>query len=439
MGLQTVVLSSAIMLSLVMMVLLSCLPIGLCSYNDEDGQQSHSSPPPFETTSHLKNESVTARRHLASCSNVVTVTDYGAKGDGKSDDTKAFERAWKKACSIKNGVLEVPRNKKFLLGPITFSGPCKSSFTMKIYGTILASADRSDYKKDLRHWIIFDSISNFHVHGGGTFDGNGEIWWKNSCKIDKSKPCKHAPTAVTFYECKNLQVDTLVFKNAQQMTVSFQKCVGVWGSSLVIDSPGWSPNTDGIHITSSQNVQLSKCSIKTGDDCISIESGSRYIKASDIVCGPGHGISIGSLGDHSSVGRVSDVLVNRAKLTGTTNGVRIKTWQGGSGYARKIRFEDIVMVNVTNPIIIDQNYCDQDEPCKHQSKAVQVENVVYSNIKGTSASEKAVSIECSKKLPCRGLVLEDIDLKMNDGDEAEGRCENARVYFKGRVSPKCRN
>lgn len=37
--------------------------------------------------------------------------------------------------------------------------------------------------------------------------------------------------------------------------------------------------------------------------------------------------SIGSLGKDNSEDYVSNVLVDRAKLSGTTNGVRIKTWQ----------------------------------------------------------------------------------------------------------------
>ncbi|MFS8029176.1 putative endo-polygalacturonase [Helianthus anomalus] len=32
-----------------------------------------------------------------------------------------------------------------------------------------------------------------------------------------------------------------------------------------------------------------------------------------------------------------------ANLTGTTNGVRIKTWQGGSGNATNIMFRNIIM------------------------------------------------------------------------------------------------
>jgi polygalacturonase len=68
--------------------------------------------------------------------------------------------------------------------------------------------------------------------------------------------------------------------------------------------------------------------------------------------------SIGSLGDDNSRAEVSGILIDSVQLYGTTNGARIKTWQGGSGYAKDITFQNIIMDNVQNPIIIDQNYCD---------------------------------------------------------------------------------
>ena len=38
----------------------------------------------------------------------------------------------------------------------------------------------------------------------------------------------------------------------------------------------------------------------------------------------------------------------------------------GSGNVDNIVFQNIKMENVKNPIIIDQNYCDQETPCKEQ-------------------------------------------------------------------------
>lgn len=44
--------------------------------------------------------------------------------------------------------------------------------------------------------------------------------------------------------------------------------------------------------------------------------------------------------------------------------------QGGSGYAKNIIFKNIAMSNVSNPIIINQNYCDRKYTCKEQDEQV---------------------------------------------------------------------
>ncbi|XVE61146.1 hypothetical protein DITRI_Ditri06bG0016600 [Diplodiscus trichospermus] len=368
---------------------------------------------------------------------LVDVDDFGATSDG-ADDTEAFEKAWKEACSSKAAVvLEVPKEKSYLLKPIRFSGPCNSNLTIQIHGTIEASDDMSDYKQDNRHWLIFDSVDNLLIEGGGNINGNGKIWWQNSCKINQDHPCKDAPTALTFYKSKNLIVRNLNIQDAQQIHVSFDTCTNVQASGLTVRAPEKSPNTDGIHITNTQNIQITKSVIGTGDDCISIVSGSQNVQAMGITCGPGHGISIGSLGSGNSKAYVSGVTVDGAKLSGTTNGVRIKTWQGGSGTASNIKFQNIEMDNVSNPIIIDQNYCDQDKPCKKQSSAVQVKNVVYKNIKGTSASEVATKFDCSESHPCQGIVLENVNLQEQGDRTAKAICNNVKLSEGETVFPKC--
>lgn len=366
------------------------------------------------------------------------VDSFGAKGDGKNDDTKAFKKAWKKACSSSTAaVFSVPKNKKYLVAPIRFDGPCTASLTMQISGTILASKKESKYKKDERHWLRVDEVDDLQIQGGGVLDGNGAIWWNKSCKVDKSRPCKDAPVALTFYKCTNLVVNNLQVQNAQQIHVSFDNCENVQASNMQVIAPEDSPNTDGIHVTRTQNIKISDSVIGTGDDCISIVNGSKNVEAMGITCGPGHGISIGSLGSDKSEAHVSDVTVDGAKLTGTTNGVRIKTWQGGSGDATNITFRNINMKNVTNPIIIDQSYCDQDEPCKQQDSAVEIKNVVYQNITGTSTNKDAIIFKCSKKHPCQGFVLQEINLTQEGGDDATAVCNNVELTYIGTVIPRC--
>ncbi|CAA6653643.1 unnamed protein product [Spirodela intermedia] len=286
-----------------------------------------------------------------------------------------------------------------------------------IKGTILASGRMSDWDgADRRLWMLFDKVDGLRVEGGGTIDGNGQVWWKVSCKVDSAQ-------ALTFQSCRGLTVTDLKFKNSQQMHVTFSKCANVRISRLTISAPGSSPNTDGIHVSGSTDVKISDSVIRTGDDCISIVSGSRSITATNIVCGPGHGISIGSLGANGAEHTVSDVLVDTARLEGTTNGVRIKTWQGGKGYARNIIFRNIVMDNVKNPIIIDQNYCDSPSPRSDLPERP-----------GTSATG-GHGLRLQPHCPLPGITLQDVHLVTASGAPAKTFCRNVSLSKYGTVVP----
>ncbi|KAL6636722.1 hypothetical protein ACP70R_024294 [Stipagrostis hirtigluma subsp. patula] len=321
---------------------------------------------------------------------------------------------------------------------ISLSGPCKSSVVVAVQGTLVASPDRSDWSdKDRRHWIVFRSVDKLAVNGGGGVDGNGERWWPYSCKINKALPCKEAPTALSFHFCTNLTVENLKIVNSQQIHMPIEDCNNVQLARLSIKASGKSPNTDVIHIIRSTDVQVTNCKIKTGNDCMSIENGTHNLHVSKVVCGPGHGISIGILGDDNSRAEVSGITIDTVQLYGTTNGARIKTYQGGSGYAKDITFQNMIMDNVKNPIIIDQNYCDKAKPCKEQGSAVVVSNVVFKNIRGTTITKDAIKLNCSKSAPCNGVTLQNIDLKMEGGKgPTESNCQNVKWRKSGNVLPQ---
>lgn len=70
--------------------------------------------------------------------------------------------------------------------------------------------------------------------------------------------------ALIFQKCKNLRVNNLNIQDAQQIHVSFQKCMKVQASNLSIIAPEKSPNTDGIHVTDTQNILITNSVIATG-------------------------------------------------------------------------------------------------------------------------------------------------------------------------------
>ena len=146
--------------------------------------------------------------------------------------------------------------------------------------------------------------------------------------------------------------------NSKNFHINVLGCNDITLQSLTITAPAESPNTDGIHIAKSKVVKILDTNIGTGDDCISVGDGTSQLTVTNVKCGPGHGISIGSLGRYAGEEPVSGVFVSKCTLTNTDNGVRIKSWPGGeTGSATDVHFEDITMNKVQNPIIIDELYC----------------------------------------------------------------------------------
>ncbi|KAH1207360.1 putative polygalacturonase [Glycine max] len=361
---------------------------------------------------------------------VLSVGDYGAKGDGLHNDTEAFLEAWKIACSLSGFISVVfPYGKTFLVHPVDIGGPCRSKITLRISGTIVAPQDPVVWHGlNQRKWLYFHGVNHLTVDGGGRINGMGQEWWARSCKINSTN-------AMTFHRCKDLKVRNLMLINSQRMHLSFTNCMRIVASHLKVLAPAFSPNTDGIHISATKGVEVRDSVIRTGDDCISIVRNSSRVWIRNISCGPGHGISIGSLGKSKKWEKVQNVIVDGVYLYNTDNGVRIKTWQGGSGFASKITFQHILMENVSNPIIVDQYYCDSRNPCKNETSAVRVENISFIDIQGTSATEEAIKFSCSDAFPCEGLYLENIFLASCFGGNTSSFCWQAHGSARGFLHP----
>ena len=156
----------------------------------------------------------------------------------------------------------------------------------------------------------------------------------------------------------NSRITQLTSMNSKNAHMNVFACKDMKFDHIHIIAPKDSPNTDGIHIGSSSNIQILDSTIATGDDCVSMSPGSKNINIRNVTCGPGHGISVGSLGGGPNEEDVSGLTVTNCTFIGTQNGLRVKTW--ARSYASRVfnlTFEDIIMDNVNNPIIIDQQYC----------------------------------------------------------------------------------
>ncbi|VVA92469.1 unnamed protein product [Arabis nemorensis] len=212
-------------------------------------------------------------------------------------------------------------------------------------------------------------------------------------------------------------------------------------TGVTITAPGDSPNTDGIKMGFSSNMHISNTHIGTGDDCISILSGTSNLDISNVTCGPGHGISVGSLGKNKDEKDVKGLTVRDTIFNGTSDGIRIKTWESSASkiLASNFIYEIIKMIDVGKPINIDQKYCPHP-PCEKKGEShVQIEDLKLKNIYGTSKNKVAVNLQCSKSFPCKNVQLIDINLKHNGRHEdgpATAVCQNVDGSARGKMVPQ---
>lgn len=68
----------------------------------------------------------------SSSDGIFDVTSYGAVGDGSTDDTAAFRKAWKEACAVDSGVVLAPSGYVFMITSTIFSGPCKPGLVFQV-------------------------------------------------------------------------------------------------------------------------------------------------------------------------------------------------------------------------------------------------------------------------------------------------------------------
>ncbi|KAK1282027.1 Polygalacturonase ADPG1 [Acorus calamus] len=129
------------------------------------------------------------------------VLNYGAVGDGKTEDSQAFVKAWAATCGSTDGsvTMVVPEGKTFLMYPNMFNGPCKpSSITVTIAGTIMAPDTTDKWQGiDASLWLGFNNVNGVTINGNGNFNGRGLNWWNQSCRVSGDKPGVFTTIVVT--------------------------------------------------------------------------------------------------------------------------------------------------------------------------------------------------------------------------------------------------
>jgi polygalacturonase/PKD repeat protein len=296
------------------------------------------------------------------------VVNFGAKGDGTTDNAGSINAAINAVSTAGGGTVEIPTNGSnvFMSGPIIM----KSSVNLHLdSGVTLKMFPMSTWVSNFGSttFINASSLTDIEISGTGTNDGTGTIntqgiiegqgtnWW--------SPLASNRPNLLTIGGCTRVLIQNVKLQNPPTFTIYMKSSdTSVTIQGITINTPYDSHNTDAFDITST-NVLIRNSYISTGDD--DIEIGGTGAKASDITIsnctfGTGHGVSIGSF----TGGGVNNLIVSNCWWNGTEYGIKMKTDRDRGGLLENLKYCDMTMTNVNFPFAFYMYYNSMGSPSK---------------------------------------------------------------------------
>ncbi len=367
---------------------------------------------------------------------IIDVRQLGAKGDGKTIDTEAIQKALDECGAAGGGIVKLSDG-VYLSKPIHL----RSNTTLQIdeNAKLKATDEPLDFLKpgrDLQNlkgsgdFIAFvngKNLTNVSITGKGTIDGSGVRWWIPAEEARKDKPgyTSPRPRLILLEGCKNVKITGVTICNSPSFHLVPKGCENVLIEGITIRSPSIAPNTDAIDPSTSRYVLISDCVIDVGDDNIAIKSGHQdtvhpnaaceYINVIGCKFLHGHGMSIGS----ETNGGVQKLVVKNCTFENTESGIRIKSSREKGGLIQNLSYSDLTMKNVKAPINITTYYPKipkdgNDKPQAITSLTPTYRNIRISNVTATSPKNAGFIVglpEC----PVMDVVLENVHITAPKG------------------------
>ena len=213
------------------------------------------------------------------------ITNFGAIGDGKTDNAKAIQQAID-ACSENGGGMVYIPSGIFMTGP--FNLKSNVEFHVSANATVLANPNemvytQSAFKENYGEgsiWMGGKDAVNVTISGQGTIDGNGPAFMGSEEKaayvlkdFDTFDRRPHLFTPINF---KNLIIKDATFKNSAYWCLHLVGCNDVVIHGIKLLNNLKIRNSDGIDPDHCKNVRISNCYIESGDDCICPKTRREY-------------------------------------------------------------------------------------------------------------------------------------------------------------------
>ena len=285
------------------------------------------------------------------------VTDFGAVGDGKTDNTRAIQAALD-ACAP-GGTVMVPSG-KFITGALFVRKSDTTVFLASgalLQGTHDLAAypkiksryegiERETYASIINCGSMVSGVANIALRGPGTIDCQGSFLSPAQTKLANRSVRSHG---LLLLNCTNVYLEGFTIQNSPTWCIHPVYCQGLTTEGVTIHTDGYGvSNADGWNPDSSTDCFIFNSTFSTHDDCIAIKSGadadgrrvgrpSRNIRVTDCLFKSGGGFAVGS----EMSGSISNVFVQDCHFVKVDRGFNIKTRRKRGGIVENLLIKDV--------------------------------------------------------------------------------------------------
>jgi hypothetical protein len=345
------------------------------------------------------------------------VRAHGARGDGTTLDTAAFQAAIDACSSAGGGQVRVPPG-RYLTG--TFELKSHVAFHLEAGARIVGTTNLAEYRRPkipefmpelrLGNWhrglIIAEGAEDVSISGPGIIDGNRVF-------DPKGEERQRGPHTLVFVNCRRWTIRDVTFLDAANYAVFFQVSddIDIRGVTFI---GGW----DGVHFRGApqrwcRNVGIFGCRFYTGDDSIAGRYWDHTVISGCTINSSCNGIRL--IGPATRL-LVTDCLFygpgqqphRTSNRTNMLSGIILQpgAWDATQGLLDDVLLANNTMHRVASPVTV---WTREGNP---------VNRVTLSGLEATGVYRSALSVESWAAAPITNMVVRNARIEFAGGGKS---------------------